>query len=96
MRRRAFLAFASGALTLLRDPSQARAPGKIGYLHPRTAAPDLPTVTVLRAAWERLGYTEPDTVLLRSAENDPRRLPNSPPNSLTLVRACLSQWDPPR
>jgi putative tryptophan/tyrosine transport system substrate-binding protein len=55
--------------------AQARAPGRIGYLHPRTAAPDSPTVTVLRTAWEKLGYAEPDSVILRSADDHPERLP---------------------
>jgi ABC-type uncharacterized transport system substrate-binding protein len=52
-----------------------RPAGKIGYLHPRTIAPDHPTLSILRPAWQRLGYVEGETVLLRSAEGDPRRLP---------------------
>ena len=52
-----------------------RPPGRIGYLHPRTIAPDHPTLQVLRSEWQRLGYVEGETVLLRSAESDPRRLP---------------------
>ena len=52
----------------------ACSPGRIGYLHPRTVAPDHPTVLILGAAWRQLGYVEGDSVLLRSAEDDPRRL----------------------
>jgi len=48
---------------------------KIGYLHPRTIAPDSPTLRVLKAAWEPLGYTEPESVMLRSAADNPTRLP---------------------
>lgn len=50
-------------------------PGRIGYLHPRTIAPDHPTLQLLRREWQRLGYVEGETILLRSAESDPRRLP---------------------
>ena len=68
-----------GAAGLLAVPSLARAQavrpaGKIGYLHPRTIAPDHPTLLALRAVWQRLGYVEGETVLLRSADGDSRRL----------------------
>lgn len=53
----------------------ARAPGKIGYLHPRTMAPEHATLKILRAAWTQLGYVGGETVLLRSADDDTRRLP---------------------
>ena len=49
--------------------------GKMGFLHPRMVAPDSPTVRDLRRVWEQLGYAEPDTLLLRSANNDVRELP---------------------
>jgi len=58
--------------------AHAQAPrpaGKIGYLHSRTIASNHPTLLVLRPEWQRLGYVEGETVLLRSAEGDPRRLP---------------------
>lgn len=52
-----------------------RVPGKIGYLHPRTVAPDHLTLMLLRPAWQRLGYVEGESFLLRSAQDDPRQLP---------------------
>ncbi len=54
--------------------AQARPIGKIGYLHPRTLAADHPTLVILRGAWRQLGYVEGESVLLRSADDDPRRL----------------------
>ena len=49
--------------------------GKIGYVHPVTVSPSHITFLVLRKEWQRLGYVEGDTVLVRSADNDPKRLP---------------------
>ncbi len=76
MKRRVLIA---GALSLLAagigHAQTPRVPGKIGYLHPRTVAPDHPTLLVLRAAWRELGYVEGDTVLLHSADDDASRLP---------------------
>jgi putative ABC transport system substrate-binding protein len=54
---------------------QAHAARKIGYLHPRTIALSQPTLIILRQAWRRLGYVEGETVLLRAANDDVRRLP---------------------
>jgi putative tryptophan/tyrosine transport system substrate-binding protein len=65
------LAGAAG-VALAQTPRPA---GKIGYLHPRTIAPDHPTLLILRRAWQALGYVEGQTVLLRSADDDERRLP---------------------
>jgi putative tryptophan/tyrosine transport system substrate-binding protein len=67
-------------LTLAAVPGLARAetrsaPGKIGYIHPRTIAPNHPTLTILRPVWQSLGYTIGETVLLRSPEDDPARYP---------------------
>jgi putative ABC transport system substrate-binding protein len=67
-------------LTLSAAPGFARAetqavPGKIGYIHPRTIAPNHPTITILRPVWQSLGYTISETVLLRSADDDPKRYP---------------------
>lgn len=77
MKRRQLI---SGAVTLLSAAelrSQvARPPGKIGYVHPRTIAHDHTTLTGLMAVLKPLGYVEGETVLLRSAEGDPTRLPN--------------------
>jgi putative ABC transport system substrate-binding protein len=53
--------------------AQPRAAHKIGYLHPRTV--NNPTRSLLANAWRHLGYVEGDTVLLRSADDDVRRLP---------------------
>lgn len=48
---------------------------KIGYIHPRTIAPDHATLKFLRMALRRLGYVEGDTVLLRSAGGEIARIP---------------------
>jgi putative tryptophan/tyrosine transport system substrate-binding protein len=71
---------ACGTLVLLGAPrlalaQQVRVPGKIGFVHLRTLSPDLATLKVLRPAWQALGYVEGETVLLRSANDDPGRLP---------------------
>jgi putative ABC transport system substrate-binding protein len=55
--------------------SAPRPTGKIGYLHPRTIAANHATLNILRPAWQKLGYVEGESVLLRSAEGDARRLP---------------------
>src|SRR3954468_3438037 len=56
--------------------AQTRQPAaKIGYLPPKTIDPAAPSLAILRPVWERLGYAEPDTVLLRAADGDPGRLP---------------------
>ena len=65
-----------GALTLLFPVrAYARPKGKIGYLHPVTIGPSHSTFTILKQAWERLGYQEGLTVLARSGEGDAQRLP---------------------
>jgi hypothetical protein len=76
MRRRDILA---GLMSCGSAPRLARAQGvrlsrKIGYLHPKTIDPAAPSLTILRPVWERLGYTEPDSVVLRAADGDPARL----------------------
>jgi putative ABC transport system substrate-binding protein len=68
-------------LALAAAPGLARAearpaPGKIGYIHPRTIAPNHATLSILRPVWQSLGYVIGETVLLRSAEDDPRRYPD--------------------
>ena len=60
---------------LARRRRHRHALGKIGYLHPRTVALDSPTLRVLKVAWESLGYAEPASVILRSAADNPTRLP---------------------
>ena len=42
--------------------------------HPKTIDPAAPSLAILRPVWERLGYTEPDGVVLRAADGDPARL----------------------
>lgn len=77
MRRREALALLGGAALAAMPSAWAQTPRarRIGFLHPRTARTDSPTLTILRPIWERLGYAAPETVLLRSAEGDSRRLP---------------------
>ena len=55
--------------------TQPHALRKIGYWHPRTIDPAAPSLSYLRPVWERLGYAEPETVLLRAADGYPARLP---------------------
>ena len=76
MKRRHVVVGALGLGGIGRSPAQGRgAPGKIGFVHQRTVAPDSPTVAILRPAWQRLGYVEGETMLLRSADGDVRRMP---------------------
>src|SRR3954447_15437570 len=70
----------AGLVSVVGAPRLGRAEGargirKIGYLHPKTIDPAAPSLAILRPVWERLGYAEPDTVLLRAADGDPGRLP---------------------
>lgn len=77
MRRRTFTTGAIGllALPVVAAAQSARPLGKIGYVHPTTVSPTHVTFAILQREWRRLGYVEGETVLPRSAENDPRRLP---------------------
>jgi len=77
MRRREVLAILMGlgAAPRLACAQALRTPRKIGYLHPKTIDHASPSLTILRPVWERLGYTDPETILFRSAEGDPARLP---------------------
>jgi putative tryptophan/tyrosine transport system substrate-binding protein len=77
MKRRRLI---SSVLGLLGAPGvthaqAARAPGKIGYLHGQSIAPEHPTLKALRPVWQKLGYVDGQTVLLRSADDDERRVP---------------------
>lgn len=81
-------------LSLALAPRLARAearvlPGKIGYIHPRTIAPNHPTLSILRPVWQSLGYTIGETVLLRSAEDDPARYPELAVELIKLGAAVL-------
>ena len=53
-------------------PRQA---GKMGYLTLDTISPSNATLLLLKPAWQRLGYVEGETILLRFAERDAQRLP---------------------
>ena len=79
MNRRLLLQRASGMCATLAvapvSAAQAGAQRKIGYLHPRTIATSHPTLVALRAAWQRLGYVEGETVLLRAANDNMQRVP---------------------
>ena len=79
MHRRTFL---NRGLSLIGAPylaqsvhAQAPRPaGKIGILSPVPTLTDA-TLSLLRPAWQRLGYVEGETMLLRSSERDARRFP---------------------
>jgi hypothetical protein len=79
-----------GALTLLPETARARPKGKIGYLHPVTASPSHITISILKQAWELLGYREGETVLARSGEGNVQRLPDLVTELLPKAPACLS------
>jgi putative ABC transport system substrate-binding protein len=75
--RRDVIAVAAGLIGVP-GASQAQtkpSSNKIGYIHPRTISPDHPTLKILRAAWQRLGYVEGENVLLRSAGGELARIP---------------------
>jgi len=65
--------FGLGAVTALPVMAHARPKGKIGYLHPITIDPSHSTFSILKQTWERLGYQEGLTVLVRSGEGDSQR-----------------------
>lgn len=76
IKRRAIM---SGLLTLVGTPAlvcaqSPRTLGKIGYLHTATISPTNYALSILRPIWQRLGYVDGETVLLRSGEGDPQRL----------------------
>lgn len=78
MQRRLFIRLLGCAVVALPRETSAQAPRalhKLGYIHPRTIATNHPTLSALRAVWLGLGFIEGETVLLRSAEDDPRRVP---------------------
>jgi putative tryptophan/tyrosine transport system substrate-binding protein len=78
MDRRTFGLFIFGALQAAQASAQSRTPaGKIGYVHPVTISPNHITHSILRQAWVKLGYVEGQSVLLRSADGDPARLPHA-------------------
>src|SRR5262245_23433450 len=77
MDRRTFITVMAG---ILAAPQIARAQGtqhkrRIGLLSAATVDPPGTTLRILRPVWQRLGYAEGESVLLRSAEGDPLRMP---------------------
>jgi putative tryptophan/tyrosine transport system substrate-binding protein len=78
MRRRELfrLAAALGAAGWVRSALAQAVAGKIGYLHPITVSPTHVTFSLLQREWRRLGYVDGETVLARSGEGDPQRLPD--------------------
>jgi putative ABC transport system substrate-binding protein len=77
MDRRTFI---RSVLGLIGTPylAQAQAPrpaGKIGYVALDPYSPSNSNLLLLKPTWQRLGYVEGETMLLRFAERDARRLP---------------------
>ena len=64
---------------------------KIGYLHTLSANINPPPVSLstMRPVLQRLGYVEGETVLLRGADGDPRRLPELASELLRLDVSVL-------
>jgi putative tryptophan/tyrosine transport system substrate-binding protein len=77
MRRREFMALVGVAAgwPLLAHAQTQRTVGKIGYVHVISLSDPGVSLSLLRPIWQELGYVEGETVLLRSAEGDPGRLP---------------------
>ena len=77
MKRRQILPSAVGAvgMSTLSRAQAPRPPGKIGFLQTLPITANSATIPMLRAAWQRLGFVEGETVLLRSGAGDPRRVP---------------------
>jgi putative ABC transport system substrate-binding protein len=93
MRRRTFV---TGAASLIAMPGTglaqtARANRKIGYLHSLSNRVSPPPVSLssMRPIWQKLGYIEGETVLLRGAEGDPSRLPKLASELISLDVAVL-------
>src|SRR5262245_18552353 len=69
--------------------------GKIGYLNPASVGVGAISLATMIPIWERLGYVLGKTILLRSAERDPRRLPELVAELINLevgVLSCLGSW----
>src|SRR5215831_8513565 len=93
MRRRTLLTGA-GSLIVMRGAGLAqtsRPTRKIGYLHSlsNTVSPPPISLSSMRPIWKSLGYVEGETVLLRGAEGDPRRLPALVAELISLEVAVL-------
>lgn len=72
MRRREFIALVMGAVAWPL-PVRAQSSNKIGILNLRAGAT---TVAAMRPAWQRLGYVEGQSVLLRAAQGEGLRFPS--------------------
>ena len=86
--------FVGGVVGVLGAPyiAHAQAPrpaGKIGYLALDPNSPNNSNVSLLRPAWQRLGFVEGETMLLRFAERDAQRLPQLVAELLALKVGVL-------
>jgi len=70
----AVAAIAGIAIPAVTRAQSIRTTGKIGILNKRGSA--TATVAIMRPVWQRLGYVEGETVLLRAAEGDAQRFPS--------------------
>ncbi len=77
MDRRALIRSMFGLIgaSCLAHAQAPRPAGKIGYLALDPISPSNASVLLLKPAWQRLGYVEGETILLRFAERDAQRLP---------------------
>ena len=79
MKRRDFISLVGsvGVLFVTKSAPSAQTSRKIGYLHgidPALFKTPLMTLMSMRPIWQRLGYIEGESVILRGAEGDPQRL----------------------
>ena len=89
MKRRTFLAGA-GLLIATKGAGLTQSPrNKIGYLHTLSTNPPPVSLSTMRPVWQRLGYVEGETVLLRGADGDPGRLPELAAEFLRLEVGVL-------
>src|SRR6476469_2591412 len=72
MRRRDFIGMAMGAIAWPL-PAWTQHSRKIGILNLRAGGT---TVAAMRPAWQRLGYVEGESVLLRAADGEGQRFPH--------------------
>src|SRR5581483_6795212 len=72
MRRRDFIGLVIGGVAWPL-PARTQRSNKMGILNLRAGAT---TVAVMRPAWQRLGYTEGHSVLLRAAQGEGSRFPS--------------------
>jgi putative tryptophan/tyrosine transport system substrate-binding protein len=93
MKRRTFVTGAGSLIAMkgagLAQPS--RPTRKIGYLHPLSNSVSPPPVSLssMRPIWQSLGYVEGETILLRGAEGDPKRLPELASELISLEVGVL-------